>query len=74
MATLPKTTAETIDRRAAVDSVLASFRMEGLEPDAQTAELLDDFSSGSLSIEEFGVAIERHAARLKSGPAVRRSA
>ena len=31
---------ETSDRRTAVSSALASFRMEGLEPDADTAAIL----------------------------------
>ena len=74
MATLPKTVVETLDRRAAVESVLASFRIEGLEPDAETAALLEGFSSGRLSIEEFGAAIERHTANLRSRLAVGRSA
>jgi hypothetical protein len=58
--------AEALNRRDAVESVLASFRIEGLEPDAETLTLLDRFSGGGLSIEEFGAAIDRHAARLRS--------
>jgi hypothetical protein len=73
MATLPKTAVETIDRRTAVRSVLASFRIEGLTPDGETAALLEEFSSGRLSIEEFGAAIERHATRLKSTLAIKSS-
>lgn len=71
MATLPKPAGETLDRSAAVESAVASFRMEGLEPDAETVALLEAFSSGRHSIVEFGAAIERHAARLRSGQSVK---
>ncbi|HUH61737.1 MAG TPA: antitoxin VbhA family protein [Terracidiphilus sp.] len=54
------------DRAAAVESVLGSFRMEGLEPDAETATLLAAYASGSLTLDEFGAAIERHVAKLGS--------
>ena len=40
MVQLLRTAIETSDRRTAVSSVLASFRMEGLEPDAGTAAIL----------------------------------
>lgn len=52
------------DRLAAVRSVLASFRMEGLDPDLETAVLLERYTEGAISLEEFGMAIERHAANL----------
>jgi len=66
MATVIHPTAEALDRRAAVASVLASFRMEGLEPDAETAALLAQYEAGSLSLDELGSAIERHVARMKT--------
>ena len=74
MATVIHPRAEALDRRAAVASVLASFRMEGLEPDAETAALLAQYQAGSLSLDEFGSAIERHVARMESGEAVKGAA
>jgi len=56
----------TLDRSTAVASVLASFRMENLEPDAETAALLARYTSGSISLAELGSAIERNVARMES--------
>lgn len=53
---------DPLDRPAAVTSVLASFRMEGLEPDSETAALLVQYAAGSLSLNELGSTIERHVA------------
>lgn len=66
MAPVSKSANSGPDRSAAVESVLASFRMEGLEPDEETASLLDKYASGGLSLEEFGTAIERHVAKIGS--------
>jgi hypothetical protein len=38
--------------------------MEGLDPDLETAVLLERYTEGAISLEEFGMAIERHAANL----------
>lgn len=54
------------DRSATLKSVLASLRMEGLEPDAETAALLARYTSGAISLVELGTAIERHVARMES--------
>jgi hypothetical protein len=64
---MPKTAfppTELLDRRAAVTSVLASFGMEGLEPDAATSSLLDEYVADSISLEQLGDAIELHVARM----------
>jgi hypothetical protein len=61
-----RTAIETSDRRTAVSSVLASFRMEGLEPDAGTAAILEEYAAGSISLEQFGSAIEDYVARLET--------
>jgi hypothetical protein len=61
--------AETVDRSTAVGSVLASFRMEGLEPDTETASLLALYEAGTLSLSELGFAIERHVAQMGIGEA-----
>jgi hypothetical protein len=53
---------ETLDRPTAVTSVLASFRMEALEPDSETAALLSQYAAGSRSPTELGSAIERQVA------------
>jgi hypothetical protein len=60
---------EPPDRPAAVKSVLASFRMEGPEPDSETAALLAQYAAGSLSPNELAFAIERHVAQMKTGAA-----
>jgi hypothetical protein len=57
---------ETSDRRTAVSSALASFRMEGLEPDADTAAILAQYAAGSVSLEQFGSAVEDYVARLET--------
>jgi hypothetical protein len=62
MVTLVKPAIDPVDRRTEVSSVLASFRMEGLEPDAETASLLQQYAAGAMSVEQLGSAIERHAA------------
>jgi Antitoxin VbhA len=69
VATLVNTAVKTLDRSMAVGSVLASFRMEGLEPDSETAALLAQYAAGSLSLDELGSAIERHVAQMESGEA-----
>lgn len=56
---------EDPDRRIMVKSVLASFRMEGLEPDAETMSLLQQYAAGALSLDRLGSAIERHVAEMK---------
>ena len=62
MATSVKPAIDPVDRRTEVGSVLASFHMEGLEPDAQTLSLLQQYAAGALSAEQLGSAIERHVA------------
>jgi hypothetical protein len=64
MVQLLRAAIETSDRRTAVSSVMASFRMEGLEPDAGTAAILEEYAAGSISLEQFGSA-EDHVARLE---------
>ena len=62
---------EILERAAAVSSVLASFGMEGLEPDAATSNLLEEYVAGSITLEQFGTAVERHVAKMETrqGPA-----
>lgn len=64
MATEPKPDIENPDRRAAVASALASLGMEGLAPDAETSALLAQYEGGSITLQEFGRAIERHVAQM----------
>ncbi len=66
MVQLLRNAIETSARRTAVSSVLGSFRMEGLEPDAGTAAILEGYAGGSISLEQFGSAIEDHVARLET--------
>jgi hypothetical protein len=74
MATVVHPVAETMSRTAAVSGVLASFRMEGLEPDTATAALLAQYEAGSLSLNEFGLAIERYVAGMTSEKLVKGAA
>jgi hypothetical protein len=70
MASITHRPVESFDRAAAVASVLASFGMEGLEPDAETAALLARYEAGSLSLDQLGAAIERHVIQMQNGEAV----
>ncbi|WMD18225.1 antitoxin VbhA family protein [Achromobacter seleniivolatilans] len=54
---------EALARRAAVNSALASQRMEGLEPDAQVIKDAQLWASGEKSLDE---AIAEYKARLDS--------
>jgi hypothetical protein len=63
---MTKPAADVLDRPSAVRSVLASFQMEGLVPDAETAALLRQYAAGSMSLEQFGLEIDRHVARIRS--------
>lgn len=53
------------DRRCNVASALASFGMEGLEPDLETAVILEHYASGRMTLEEMGAAIEAHVKNTK---------
>jgi hypothetical protein len=64
MATVVNPSVGTVDRRGEVSSVLASFRMEGLEPDAETASLIEQYAAGALSLEQLGSEIERYVAQM----------
>jgi hypothetical protein len=64
MASAQTTQYESLSPSTAVESVLASFGMEGLSPDARTAQLLDEYGAGAISLEELGAAIECHVTRL----------
>lgn len=66
LATTSKSPSEILDRATAVSSVLASFGMEGLSPDRATTELLEQYSTGSISLQELGAAIERHVTQMKT--------
>ena len=55
-----KVASSVTDRRANLASALASFAMEGLEPDQETAEILDRYAAGRMTLEEMGAAIEAH--------------
>lgn len=56
--------AEVPDRRANLEGVLASFAMEGLEPDKETSVVLEDYASGRITLEEAGARIEAHVASI----------
>jgi hypothetical protein len=46
------------DRRRAVTQTLASWRIEGFEPDAQYLALLDRYVAGELTLAEVGARID----------------
>ena len=58
------------DRRANVASALASFAIEGLEPDRQTAEILDHYAAGRITLEEIGEAIQRHVMQMDANESI----
>jgi hypothetical protein len=74
MVTLVNSAVETLDRPTAIGSVLASFGMEGLKPDSETAALLSLYAAGSLSLDQFGSAVERHVAQMATGEVVQGAA
>ena len=45
-------------RRRAVDQMLANWRIEGFQPDAQYLALLDRYISGELTLEEIGKRVD----------------
>ena len=51
---------EMLRRRQGNESILGSFAMEGLSPDAATLALLRRFESGELTREQLGQAIDKH--------------
>ncbi|HZD50652.1 MAG TPA: antitoxin VbhA family protein [Silvibacterium sp.] len=63
-------TGSNTDRRADVDSVLASFGMEGLTPDTETAGILERYAAGQITLQEMSAAIEAHVKRMEVKEAV----
>ena len=59
-----------LERRATIQSSLASQRMEGLEPDAEALRDCEKWVRGEVSIDEI---VERYKARLRISSAVPRS-
>ena len=53
-----------------MESVLASFRMEALKPDAETAAILEHYAAGQITLEEMGTAIEAHVKQMETREAV----
>ena len=51
---------EKLRRRQGNESILGSFAMEGLSPDAETLALMRRFESGELTRGQLGEAIDRH--------------
>jgi hypothetical protein len=56
--------AEKLRRCSSNQSVLGTFAMEGLAPDAATLVLLRQFEEGELTMEQFSAAMDRHAHAL----------
>lgn len=55
---------EKLRRRRIVSSVLGTHAMEGLSPDAGTADLLERYESGELTLDAFSSAMDKHALEL----------
>jgi hypothetical protein len=55
---------EKLRRRSSTQSALGTFAMEGLAPDNATLAVLRRFEDGELTMEQFSVAMDRHAAAL----------
>lgn len=51
-------------RRDQVTATLSTSRMEGLEPDEVTREILMRYASGDITLEEMSARLDAHAARL----------
>ena len=71
MSTRTKTnSSELADRRANVESALASFGMEGLEPDRETIAILENYAAGRMTLEEMGAAIEVRVRKMNVKAAI----
>jgi hypothetical protein len=51
-------------RHAIIVNVLGTSEMQGLTPDADSAEMMRRFEEGELTLEELGAAMSRHANEL----------
>ncbi len=56
--------------RANVEGALASFGMEGLEPDRETAVIVEDYAAGRITLEQAGAAIHAHVAQMSAKDAL----
>jgi hypothetical protein len=51
-------------RHAIIVNILGASEMQGLTPDADSAEIMRHFEEGELTLEELGAAMSRHANEL----------
>ncbi|MDR3745951.1 MAG: hypothetical protein P4K80_07475 [Acidobacteriaceae bacterium] len=51
-------------RHAIIVNILGASEMQGLTPDADSAEIMRRFEEGELDLEELGAAMSRHANEL----------
>lgn len=58
---MPISEQEKHERQIAVGSVLGTNAMEGIFPDPTTADLLERYGTGELSMDQFSSAMDRHA-------------
>ena len=47
------------ERRAAVDQMLANWRIEGFDPDEGYVSLLDQYVAGTMTLKELGAQVDR---------------
>jgi hypothetical protein len=55
------TVQEKMRRRQSIDSVLGSHAMSGLFPDAETLALMQRYTEGEFTLEEWSAAMDAHA-------------
>ena len=55
---------ELLKRQEAVENAIGTHVMEGLPPDPVTAQILERYASGELTLDAFSSAMDQHAHAL----------
>jgi predicted HTH domain antitoxin len=58
------TPAELDDRRLVVESAIGTMRIEDLEPDEITKQILNSYQEGKISIEEMSRLLDEYSATI----------
>ena len=57
-------TAEKHERRAAVEDVIGTHRVEGIRVDATVEKLMRQFADGDITLDQFSAAVDEYANSL----------
>jgi hypothetical protein len=61
---VPLTPAELDDRRLAVENAIGTMRIEDLEPDEATHQILHRYAQGEIPLDEMSRLIHEYSARI----------